>query len=81
MIRAPTARVGDDDGHIPTTSRPGGPVVASYDDEVSPACSAVRRAVAVVGGPVFALAAAISRAAEGALVSGGITRRAQRPAV
>ncbi|WP_422396966.1 hypothetical protein [Streptomyces gobiensis] len=45
------------------------------------ACSAVMSAVAVIGGPVLALAAAISRAAEGALVSGGITRRSQRPAV
>ncbi len=72
MIRAPTARVGDYDSHIPTTGRPGRPVAASYDEEVSPACSTVRRAVAVVGGPVFALAAAIIRAAEGALVSWGI---------
>jgi len=72
---------GGDDRHIPTTSRPGRPVVASYDEEVSSACSAVMRAVAVSRGPVLALAAAISRAAEGALVSGGITRKSQRPAV
>ncbi|WP_332110688.1 DUF5994 family protein [Streptomyces gossypiisoli] len=72
---------GDDDRHTPTTSRPGRPAVASYDEEVPPACSAITRAVAVIGGPVFALAAAISRAAEGALVCGGITRRSQRPAV
>ncbi|GGX12703.1 hypothetical protein GCM10010383_48360 [Streptomyces lomondensis] len=47
---------------------PGRPVVASYDEDVSPARSAVTRAVVVICGPVFVLAAAISRAAEGATV-------------
>ncbi|WP_371651951.1 hypothetical protein [Streptomyces mirabilis] len=38
-------------------------------------------ALAVVGGPALSLAAAIRRAAAGALVSGGITSRFQLPVV